>query len=573
MFREILLAAVIFNVSLAGFQKDKGVSRTYGYKALAGEKFVMQCASPYSPHLFDKSENIQRNITWFRCDGDAWGPLALDAEGVVQQGNSLKFVCVEKRHAGNYSCSNGKEELHFLLDVIPRNGTSCRDHGDGSVTVITGKGGRIRCPGVSCYAPPPAVVTWYKDDKSTVLLVDRGLKITGDVLLLKTVYLSDKAVFTCDFNYTDGITWTVRRLVDVRVEADEREIPPKILYPYKNCAEEAELGKPKVLKCKVQFVSERNRRPVIKWLVSYHNGCKEELKNGNRYEDHKGFGEETFIQTAHLQQVTMCDLSATFTCFAQNSIGNVTSTLRLTRKPEVGRHLEVIIASFVALILVAGASVVVQVYRVEILLLCRTHLPFKMSGTAGKEFDAFVSYAVSSRSEEKAGDLSGEALGLCYLPRVLEQQWGYKLCLLERDLVPGGSYAEEVVSSIQRSQTVICLLSEDYLSGSCLFELETALKRLQEDTRLRVVLVWTSRPPTHPLRLPLPRIVRAALRILPALCWSSSDSACSESRFWKALSKQVSGLRRSSSVAIPAADVSLPSEDVDNLLQTLGLIR
>uniref|UniRef100_A0A8C9RS71 Uncharacterized protein n=1 Tax=Scleropages formosus TaxID=113540 RepID=A0A8C9RS71_SCLFO len=507
----------------------------YGYKALAGEKFIMQCASPYHSHLFNLSESLEKSITWLRYDGV--GVLPIDSESIVQQGNFLKFTNVEEKHAGDYLCYSGKERLHFRLDVIPRNGTGCKDHGDSQVTFITGKGGRISCPGVSCYTSPPEVVTWYKGDRSAkdLLLVGRDLKITGTVLLLKTVYLSDKAVFTCDFNYTDGITWTVRRLVEVAVVAEERELLPQILYPYKNCIEEAELGKPKILTCKVQFAFQREFKPVIKWLISYHNGSEEELEMDYCHEDHKSFGEKTITQTARLQQVNIRHLAASFTCFAQNSRGNVTSTLRLTRRPEALQRLEVIIAPVVVLILVTGASVVVQLYRMEIFLLCRAYLPFQVSTAAGKEFDAFVSYTMSSSLEEEVGDVTGEALGLCYLPRVLEQQWEYKLCLLERDLDPGGSYTEEVVRSIQRSQRVICLLNASYLMSPCLFELETALKTLQADVHLKVILVWISTPPAHLRSLPLPRLVRAALRVLPTLHWSPADSTCSETRFWKVL--------------------------------------
>lgn len=52
----------------------------------------------------------------------------------------------------------------------------------------------------------------------------------------------------------------------------------------------------------------------------------------------------------------------------------------------------------------------------------------------GKEYDAFVSYlkdCVSPTEEERE-------FALTILPMVLEENFGYKLCICERDIAPGG---------------------------------------------------------------------------------------------------------------------------------------
>ena len=52
----------------------------------------------------------------------------------------------------------------------------------------------------------------------------------------------------------------------------------------------------------------------------------------------------------------------------------------------------------------------------------------------GKTYDAFVSYLKACQPEH------GEehAFAVETLPRVLEKHFGYKLCIFERDVVPGG---------------------------------------------------------------------------------------------------------------------------------------
>lgn len=52
----------------------------------------------------------------------------------------------------------------------------------------------------------------------------------------------------------------------------------------------------------------------------------------------------------------------------------------------------------------------------------------------GKEYDAFVSYLkdCASTSEEE------REFALKILPMILEENFGYKLCIFERDVSPGG---------------------------------------------------------------------------------------------------------------------------------------
>lgn len=56
-----------------------------------------------------------------------------------------------------------------------------------------------------------------------------------------------------------------------------------------------------------------------------------------------------------------------------------------------------------------------------------------------KEFDAFISYATGGTSDsEPSSPVSEDHLALKLFPEVLENKHGYTLCLLERDVAPGG---------------------------------------------------------------------------------------------------------------------------------------
>uniref|UniRef100_A0A8C4RY74 TIR domain-containing protein n=1 Tax=Erpetoichthys calabaricus TaxID=27687 RepID=A0A8C4RY74_ERPCA len=155
----------------------------------------------------------------------------------------------------------------------------------------------------------------------------------------------------------------------------------------------------------------------------------------------------------------------------------------------------------------------------------------------GKEFDAFVSFAKDVSSEESCERedknlISEEVLALKLLPDVLEMRWGYKLCLLERDVLPGGAYTEDITSSMKKSRRVIYILSQRYLSSTNIFELQTGITYMLEDKTFKPILVkFTSLPQTDGL----PDIVQRALKVLPIINWKDSTSVDPDSKFWKSL--------------------------------------
>lgn len=56
----------------------------------------------------------------------------------------------------------------------------------------------------------------------------------------------------------------------------------------------------------------------------------------------------------------------------------------------------------------------------------------------GKTYDAFVSYLKGCQPENR----EEHTFAVETLPRVLEKHFGYKLCIFERDVVPGGGKKE-----------------------------------------------------------------------------------------------------------------------------------
>lgn len=126
------------------------------------------------------------------------------------------------------------------------------------------------------------------------------------------------------------------------------------------------------------------------------------------------------------------------------------------------------------------------------------------------------------------------------LPQVLEDQWGYHLCLLERDLLPGGVYTNDVVHAIQRSRMLLCLVSADYLCNSnAVFVLESGIQALLQDSHIKLLVIWINRTSVSFSQLdpPLPSLVQRGLKVLPSLDWTSGKPARATGHFWKSLKK------------------------------------
>uniref|UniRef100_A0AAV2LST0 Uncharacterized protein n=1 Tax=Knipowitschia caucasica TaxID=637954 RepID=A0AAV2LST0_KNICA len=323
---------------------------------------------------------------------------------------------------------------------------------------------------------------WYKGNKS-VSKTRRRVFFKDGHLQLYEVSKYDNAVFFCDRELQEqGANWTLRR--SVRVKAlNMVKSPPRILRPANNTTQEVELGLNHTLQCEVYF-PEADPPGVLQWF-----------RNDN----------------GHLQNVTM-------------------------------------------------ENIEVNQVEWELQLILKSHWTFDEKDLGHKDFDVLLSYVsmelsspLRRNNDNDAFPFSLEPLDVevpserleLLLPHVLEEQWGYRLCLMDRDFLPGGAYTKDVVNGLQRSQMLICLLSAEYFSNNnAVFVLESGLQALLENSGLKLQLIWTNRAPVSlpQLNPPLPVIIQKALKVLPALKWTPSANT----NFWRSLRKAMPHQRLSS---------------------------
>ncbi|XP_027722353.1 interleukin-18 receptor accessory protein-like isoform X2 [Vombatus ursinus] len=476
---------------------------TWRYRARSGEKFLLFCDVP-KPGLCKKRNVSMRQmcggtlcqrVQWYKQPQNGSQPYAIqnDHPHITWENNLLQFSPIGINDAGSYICAikykpkaikesrKSKEVTCFLnitVEVQPKEKTPCMDSVKNELYLLIGSTDSVPCPGVNCEGDLQRQdVTWYKNGmlcpywKNTHIVFDE-------------IYHQDHGVYVCDYNQSINSTWwLVRAVVEVKTVVKNTSLAPIIVNPTNDPVTlEVELGMPLTLECKVHFGQERNFNPVVKWYVEDAELNREELRQANISIDNQ-VERQTIYYTACLKQVTKKDLQKTFICFAQNSVGNATWTIKLKQKRR-----------------------------------------------DGKEFDAFVSYAKQDSFDSlDPSSLNEESFALDLLPKVLEKKYGYTLCLFERDVIPGGVYTEDIVKIIKQSRRVICVLSPSYVSSPTVFELQAAVNLALEDQTLKLILIKFS-----PFKEPdsLPHRVKKALNVLPTITWRSSKSTPSNSRFW-----------------------------------------
>ncbi|KAK1327686.1 hypothetical protein QTO34_012831 [Cnephaeus nilssonii] len=459
-------------------------------------------------------------------EGGALQEITRNQSHLLLDKTTLRFLTVERSSAGSYICrprtrSPSDEACcaRMVLEVRPRADLSCARPAPRTRYLRLGSTDSIHCPSLSCQggAPSPEL-TWYQNGR---LLSEQR----SNPLQLDVIYDYHQGTYACDYTQADGVgAWTVRAVVQVKTIVKNTTLKPDILEPAQDTLE-VELGKPLTLNCTARFGFEEHFTPVLRWY-SKDSGQEREIPTEEGRSVKAAVEAEVIQRTVHLDRVAQSDLHKTFICFAQNSLGNASQPLQLRGKKGVVL-LYVLLGTIAAL---AGALVVgalLFTYWIEVLLLCRTaRTRTRRSG----EFDAFISYAKWSASEsEPASPVSEDRLALKLFPEVLENKYGYTLCLLERDVAPGGVYTEDIVSIIKKSRRGIFILSPNYVNGPSVFELQAAVSLALDDQTLKLILVKFC-----PFQEPesLPDLVRKALRVLPTVTWRGLKSAPPNSRFW-----------------------------------------
>ncbi|XP_021563606.1 interleukin-18 receptor 1-like [Carlito syrichta] len=171
--------------------------------------------------------------------------------------------------------------------------------------------------------------------------------------------------------------------------------------------------------------------------------------------------------------------------------------------------------------------IVCVIYRVDLVLFYRHLTGRDETLTDGKTYDAFVSYLKECPPENR----EEYTFAVEILPRVLEKHFGYKLCIFERDVVPGRAVFDEIHSLIEKGRRLIIVLSKSYMSNEVKYELESGLHEALVERKMKIILIEFT--PLRDLTF-LPQSLKL-LKSHRVRKWNTDQSPPYNSRFWKSL--------------------------------------
>ncbi|XP_039991416.1 interleukin-1 receptor-like 1 isoform X2 [Xiphias gladius] len=483
----------------------------------AGEVVALLC--PYTGYNQSHTKLVWTSHTPERMFVTNMSSADLSQMGVLVHGRSLVILSASVNHQGNYSCSLGKvsSQFWFMLTVNTAQSREYEERSRYSKTCYTQESCKLNCPDVNIPAENiPNItrnsITWHKEGES--------LSKDG---YFSSVEEKDHGVYTCTRSYLyHGQTYNMTFTVVLDVKPKKSEKTAVIVSPRKNDVFHVDLGSTVVIDCKAVTYSDFDG---VFWL----SGKSFVDKKANLpvfYNSTRENNAEEIKMTASLvfRKVSEEDLSKNYTCKLE-SVYQTSSFVTITLAKKT-RPLYIYLAvSIVGIIVVMVVTVVIYVkLKIDITLFLRDNLGFHSGGSDGKRYDAFL---MCYKSNTDAGLNAHDRR---WLESVLEERFGYRLCLYNHEVLPGK--AEAVLDCVEHSQTVVLVpTSQDPAPGSGLLSaIHAAL--VERQTRLIFIKTETTEMSTS-------GSLHEALHLLTeagdCVTWKGVSSMPPSSSFWKQL--------------------------------------
>ncbi|XP_039225018.1 interleukin-1 receptor accessory protein isoform X2 [Crotalus tigris] len=492
---------------------DWGVDTMKHKPVYSGEPAKIKCPLfvAFVKHNYSTAHAAGLTLIWYRIG------LGQDLEEPINFRHPDNHISKEKdmlwfrpallNDTGNYTCmlrnASYCSKIAVPLEVVSKDPGSCLSEAVKPETVLMyfdAVKQNLTCPEVESFLPAgiEPQVRWYKD------------------------------CYLMKYDYPDripnGLNLTFAITYEAYEGSPEKSTPPVITSPTKWIAYDLKPGEQLLLRCEVMFTFLEDSPQEVWWVIDGKpSDDVTDLKfNVTQTESPLSIGGTKIEKYLFVPRMTEKDLKRNFTCFAQNNRGLVHAQAVVRMKPPVLRYtVELACGLGATVLLVVILTIIYHFYWLEMVLFYRAHFGTDETILDGKEYDVYVSYARNTEEEDFV---------LLTLRGVLENEYGYKLCIFDRDSLPGGNLTEAIFDFIQKSRKMIVVLSPDYLLEKSISLLEFKLGLLCQNniaTKL-VVLEYQPLPQAHPSIQQLKESVAFVI-------WKGEKSNHVGSKFWKAL--------------------------------------
>lgn len=426
----------------------------------------------------------------------------LERAGPLNYHGKLLFLNVSKIHQGNYSCQQGtvRNTFELMVDTLP---SPCENKSKSPQTCKDGTACELFCP--KLYNITPKEVTWQKN-----------CTITNERCYFSKVKKSDQGVYSCirSFEY-DGHIYKKTFWKILYINPKDTIINRGILSPHPDEVFQVEIGSSTVINCTAVI---SDKKDDIYWMH------KDEYINmsDNSTRIYSSSSKEGMKKTASLIFKEVCaeDLSTVFTCILEPG-SSVNVTLKQKARPS---YVAVtIFAVVVPVVLVLSVLISIK-YKIHITLFLRDTLGYHHRVLDGKSFDACIMYYTC---EQEAGLSEDDRRTL---QSMLEDHFGYSLCLFDRDVLPGKALADAMLESVEQSRAVLLVPASPNLSPES--SLLSAIHEALVERQTRLVSIQNKSTEKKGLK-PVPPEILELIALGHCVTWTGSFDK--SSFFWKQL--------------------------------------
>ncbi|XP_063813206.1 interleukin-18 receptor 1 [Pseudophryne corroboree] len=316
----------------------------------------------------------------------------------------------------------------------------------------------------------------------------------------------------------------------------EENVEPKIKGVEKVITTEVELGQNLSITC--ESAVDKPRFVLLYWIRA-DNMEKDDLKNilndcdlfskicGTKQSYRKE--EQTLSTELHIINITTDDIKYPYICKLATTYGEEIKTYALKLKdknPDISKS--IFTASIIAAITCSVSTVILVVlcilFRIQIVLLYRNVTGLDETIGDGKEYDAYLSFEGHCNTEAEERDFAFQT----FVP-ILENHFGYKLCIFERDAIPGEALVDDVHLLLEKSRRLIVILSKNYITDKAMYEFESGLHKAMVERKIKVILIELT--PISELSIKLESL--QLLKMRNKVKWEGDKSQPLNSTFWK----------------------------------------
>ncbi|XP_014810361.1 PREDICTED: X-linked interleukin-1 receptor accessory protein-like 2 [Calidris pugnax] len=521
------------------------------YMALAGEPVRVKCALFYSyiRTNYSMAQSTGLRLMWYKNKGDLEEPIIFSEVRMSKDEDSIWFHSVELRDSGFYTCvlrnSTYCMKVSMSLTVAENESGLCynskiRYLEKSEVT----KRKTISCPDIEDYktAGQEPDVVWYKECKPKMW---RSIVIQkGNTLLIQEVQEEDGGNYTCELKFEGKL---IRRTVELKVTALLTDKPPKPLFPMENqpTVIDVQLGNPLTVACKAFFGFSGESGPMIYWMKGekFIEELEGHIREGEVRLLREHLGEKEVELTLIFDAVEEADL-ANYTCHVENRNGRKHASV-LLRKKDLIYKIELAGGLGAILLLLILLVTIYKCYNIELMLFYRQNFGGDEAADDNKEYDAYLSYTKVDPDALDCDNNEEEQFALEILPDVLEKHYGYKLFIPDRDLIPSGTYIEDLTRCVEQSRRLIIVLTPDYVlrRGWSIFEMENRLHNMLVSGEIKVILIECTelkgKVNYHEVES-----LKHTIKLLSVVKWKGPKSSKLNSKFWKRLVFEMPGKKK-----------------------------